>query len=380
MKQNKKSSASTTAKLWNITQFQKRKVKKMNSKNSSEKLTQKYNNKKYILLLTLFRSSRPWAVLSSCRQQCRVCRNQTDQIEKTYKHEQTDKNEQIKWVNLQKWANKQNEQMDKTEQKKKKMSKCTKMSKQNEQMYKNEQTNKMSKWIKQAEAYFFFFTFFLSLRTSFLFLFVCFFVFDHSIHQISGISLVKARPPWLQISNLSRPLFARFTLYPSMLIHASPRNHPSFNDHCCWIFRLVFKEFPLHNMNITASCVRIYSASLWQILVKHFTKMKYDRNPDGTQRGNFPPHPHPPGGPHYSSPPSSLQLCWWFAAQKIYGVEELETHSMQAQSQTRILDFIVERGVERDSPQWPSLDEKGPLSIWPTLKRQRLMPLMSLTG
>ena len=125
MKRNKKSSASTTAKLWNITRFQKKK-KKNDQQELIRKLTQKYNNKKYILLLTLFRSSRPWAVLSSCRQQCRGCRNQTHQIEKTDKHEQTDKNEQIKWVNwqkvskqtrwanVQKWANKQNEQMDKT--------------------------------------------------------------------------------------------------------------------------------------------------------------------------------------------------------------------------------------------------------------------------
>ena len=180
MKRNKKSSASTTAKLWNITWFQKKK-KKNEQQELIRKLTQKYNNKKYILLLTLFRSSRPWAVLSSCRQQCRGCRNQTHQIEKTDKHEQTDKNEQIKWVNwqkvskqtrwanVQKWANKQNEQMDKT-----------------------------------SRSIPFFLLFFLITQDIFvLFLFfVCFFVSDHWIHQISGISLVKARPPWLQISNL----------------------------------------------------------------------------------------------------------------------------------------------------------------------------------
>ena len=93
----------------------------------------------------------------------------------------------------------------------------------------------------------------------------------------------------------------------------------------------------------------------------------------GPKEGNFPPPP--------LFLPSSLQICWWFATQKIYGVEELETDSTQAQSQRyHIFISLQEKGVERDSSQWSCLDEKGPQSIRPTLKQQTLMPLMSLAG
>ena len=215
----------------------------------------------------------------------------------------TKMSKQTKWTNGQKWANKQNEQM-----------------------YKNEQTNKMSKWI-----HFFYITqdiFFVL----FFVLFVCFFVFDHSVHQINGISLVKARPSWLQISNLSRPLFARFTLYPSMLIHISPRNHPSFNDHCCWIFRLVFKE-SFHCITwisqhpVSAFIVPHCGKFLWNISPKWNTIATQTGHKEGTSPLQRPPLflRHPP-------PPNMLVVCssedlWcWGAWDTLHAGTKSNTH------------------------------------------------------